>query len=276
MIIKSLTRKDESYSQLIRYILQDAKDISEASKKSFVIRHHIKGDTLEDITKEFQENERYRINKRSNNSKIFHTIMSFSDKDRKNLTLEKMKNLTQSYIQLRSPNAMVLAVPHFEDKKNWHCHLIFSGVEYRTGKSIRISREEFKKTKVKIQAIQIERYPELTESLVDHDRDTKDFRMTGYQKGTSEKTELKSILNTCYNEALSKVDFFRHLKAYDLETYIRGGIITGVWFQGRKYRLKKFGITQEVLSQLDKEQGKLNDLKQQRGKSNHQDIDLKR
>lgn len=272
MIIKSLTRKNESYSQLIRYMLQDSKDLSELANKSFIIRNHIKSDTIEDIAQEFKQNEQFRIHKRLNNSKIHHTILSFSDKDQDRLTLEKIKTLTQAYIRLRSPNGMALAVPH-TDKNSWHCHIMFSGVEYRTGKSIRISREEFKALKIQIQDIQIDRFPELTGSVVEHNRESKSIGIDFNQKWATDKIALKGIIDTSFNEAISKDDFYKHLKAHHIEKYERSGATAGVRYNGRKYRFRTLGYTREQLLEIDKEQARLRELELQRSISDQRTVE---
>ena len=48
---------------------------------------------------------------------------------------------------------MYVAVPHF-DKDHYHVHICASGVEYRTGKTMRLSKAEMQKMKKNIQKYQ--------------------------------------------------------------------------------------------------------------------------
>ncbi len=72
---------------------------------------------------------------------VTHEILSWHRDDAKNITLQKMQDMAREYINIRNPNGMYIAVPHF-DKEHYHIHICASGVEYRTGKVMRLSKKE--------------------------------------------------------------------------------------------------------------------------------------
>ena len=98
---------------------------------------------------------------------LTHEFLSFSPEDTPQLTVEKLYDLTRAYIYFRNPNGMYVAVPHF-DKDHIHIHLCVASIEYRSGSSMRMTKTQFRQFKHKVQEYQVEHYPELTHSLVDH------------------------------------------------------------------------------------------------------------
>src|SRR4029077_20694415 len=104
--------------------------------------------------------------------KLFHEILSWHKDDAKHITLAKMEDMVRKYIQLRNPNGIYTAVPHF-DKDHCHVHICASGVGYKTGKSLRLSKADLQKLKVETQNYQIQKYPELTHSIVNHTKKEK-------------------------------------------------------------------------------------------------------
>jgi hypothetical protein len=238
--------------------------------KSFLLTHNIKGNTVEYWEKQFKANEQLRQIKRKDSIKLYHEMISFHKDDVKNVSVEKLENVAREYIQLRNPNGMYVAIPNF-DKENYHIHVCSSGVEYKTGKAMRLSKKDLATLKQKIQQYQIEKYPELTNSVVAHGK-SKGRALTDkeyqYKLRTGQETNKERVidlLNTCYAQADSKEDFFKRLKDHELTAYIRSGKVTGVIHKNIKHRFKKFGFI-ERLDALDKTRERMKDLKQIREK----------
>ncbi len=57
---------------------------------------------------------------------------------------------------------------HIFDKQHYHIHICASGIEYKTGKSLRLTKPELQKLKKDIQQFQMGRFPELSNSVVQH------------------------------------------------------------------------------------------------------------
>jgi len=82
--------------------------------------------------------------------------------------------IARQYLKLRSPLSVALVIAHRKEKDHVHLHILLSGVEYKTGKSVRISRDDFK-NKVKLPAEQYVRkhFPELERSAINHQKSSK-------------------------------------------------------------------------------------------------------
>jgi hypothetical protein len=242
--------------------------------KSFAIAHNLKGDNIEEWEEQLRENEQYRLNKRSDSVVLTHEIISFSKEDASNITLEKLEDMAREYIQQRNPNGMYIAVPHF-DKEHYHVHVCASGIEYRTGKGMRLAKKDLQILKQKIQQYQIEKYPELSKSIVKHGAPPKEQALTfekeyQYKQRTGRATDrdqLFVMLKTCFKGAVSKESFFENIKECGLTTYNRGGKTTGVMFENRKFRLKTLGFSEDVLQRLDKSVNRQKDLRKLREKN---------
>lgn len=61
-----------------------------------------------------------------------------------------------------------------------------------------------------------------------------------------------------------------------METYIRGGKITGVIHNNTKYRLKTLGFTEERIQELDKSSNRAKDMSEQRMKTKDKTINRNR
>lgn len=125
--------------------------------------------------KQFTELERNRQSHYGNKSVVaYHEVISFHPESTKHLTRPIIKDLVNKYIELRCNDQMVVGATHFESAgKNWHVHLIFSGIKLSDGKSARISQAKFEAIKQELQEYQ-NKYPQLSHSVVEHGRKKKD------------------------------------------------------------------------------------------------------
>jgi hypothetical protein len=237
--------------------------------RSFIIRHNIKGNSIKEWEQQFNENDTYRKQRRKKNVFVTHEILSWAKADVKNMSLEKMETMAREYINLRNPNGMYIIVPHF-NADNYHIHVCVSGVEYRIGKTLRLSKAQLVKVKKDIQNFQIAKYPELSHSVVQHgkkDKSVQTEKEYQYKRRTgkeSDKEQILKLLNSSYKKAISKNDFFEMLNSSDISTYSRRGKLTGVVYKNRKYRLGRLGFTDERLNELDKIINRSKELKKVR------------
>ena len=256
MIIKSMTRKTASYRQLLEYFLSERKR-NIAKDKDFIVKHNIKGATIKDWTKTFEANEANRLVKRSNSVKLYHEVMSISNLDAGKISKSMLENLASKYIELRNPNSMCIAVPHY-DKAHTHIHFCFSGTEIETGKSLRVSKEEFAIFKKELQEYQIVHYPALSNSIVGHgkkqmQRDKvkdREYQLKKRTKEPSDRERIKHTVEVCYNKSLSKADFMHRLSERGLQTYSRNGKMKGIE-NDRKYRFASLGYDEKKLGELN-------------------------
>ena len=141
--------------------MNDKGRLFDGNKNTFTITHNLKGNSISEWVKQYKANELLRTRKRKDSVRISHEILSWHRDDAKNITLEKMENMAREYIRQRNQNGIYAAVPHF-DKDHYHIHICASGVEYKTGKSLRLSKADLQKLKKEIQNYQKENYPKLS------------------------------------------------------------------------------------------------------------------
>jgi hypothetical protein len=186
------------------------------------------------------------------------------------MTLDKMEQMATEYIKERNPNGMYVAVPHF-DKDHYHIHICASGVEYHTGKALRLSKTEFGQLKKDIQNYQQQKFPELSRSVVEHGKkdktrlSEKEYQTKLRTRRETEREQLTGMLKTYYKKANSKEDFFKMLEQNGLKTYERGGRISGVIFGETKHRFKGLGYEQKHIDRLDKSANRGKELREMRG-----------
>jgi len=249
MIIKIKAIKSPDFERLIRYILPKRHHRSKRDMM-FIFKHNLKGNRVEDWVKQFEENEAFRIHKRTGNTILTHEIISFNTEDSPYIDVEMMRDFTKKYIEYRGLRGMYIAVPHF-DTDNFHIHLCCSGVEYRTGKAMRLSHKEFQSLKIRMQEYQMQKYPQLQHSIVRHGRGKTHQKDREYQAQkrsgqASKRTRIKEKVRDISLRADSPDQFINLLENQDLKPYYRGRKLTGVISGKRKYRFKTLGVRDEI------------------------------
>lgn len=284
MIIKIKSLKNRRcFLNLLGYMLHDKDRLFDSKGNSFAVTHNLKGDSVEECVKQYKENEEYRQRKRVDSVLATHEIISFHRDDAENITLGKLEDIARQYIKERNINGVYVAVPHF-DREHYHIHICASGVEYQTGKSMRLAKKDLQILKQRIQGYQLARYPELSSSIVNHGKTPKDKALLSereyqYKLRTGRATDKEQVigmLKTCYKKANSKDTFFELLKESGLSTYVRGGRISGVVFSGRKFRLKTLGFTEDRLQELDKALKQSKEINRVREKTKEKNLIRKR
>jgi len=189
-----------------------------------------------------------------------------------------LESMVNEYIRLRNSGGMFIAVAHY-DRQHYHVHICASGIECRTGKTMRLSKVNLQKLKKDIQNYQIEKFPELSNSVVGHGsnqqvKKDKEVQIKLRSGRESDKDQLLGILKTCYKKANSKETFFELLAECGVKNYERGGKISGVIFQDRKFRLKKLGFGEERIVVFDKTIDRKKELN--RARNEHTRIDYEK
>lgn len=248
--------------------------------RGFVVAHNLKGNRIDDWVRQLKENETHRKRRRKDSVIITHEMLSWHKDDVRNMTPQKMEAMTREYIRLRGSRGVYLAVPHF-DRGHWHVHILVAGVEYKTGKAMRMSRKELADLKKNIQQYQVRQYPELSHSVVQHGRKAKsrvsekEYQLKARTKKLTKREEVSQLVYSCYTQASSTEDFYARLKACKLPTYVRGGRVYGVVSEGKKYRFKTIGISLEKSEAVQKtlDRGKeLRAIRRKKGKGRERTI----
>ncbi|MBK7800058.1 MAG: relaxase/mobilization nuclease domain-containing protein [Saprospiraceae bacterium] len=254
MILKNLTRRSNT-GQLVNYLFKNEKD----KKPEPVLKHNLRSRTTKGWANELDRNFDLRNNRRKDNIRLHHTIISFSNKDKKQINTELLKDITKKYIELRGKDNIYLASSH-NDKEHIHLHIIMSAHKYLTGESNRISRQEFKDLKLALDSYQKKRYPELVHSLPSHGKSQKlqltdpDLKLQDREGKLSQKQELFENVQTVYSRSKSLDNFLSELKSEGYNSYSRGGKVYGVEDEsGRHYSFKTLGIELNKLEELDRQ-----------------------
>lgn len=242
MIIKCLTSKTPRYFQILEYLNKNEGKIYNNQNQTFIYKQNLYGLTNKQISREFMNNEKNRIYKKSNNIKFYQDIIAFSDLDKNKLSIPIIEDLTKEYIRQRSPYLQAYAIAHFNGDSH-HVHIISSPIEVGTGLNLRLSKKEFADLKLHMQKYQQERYPELSNSIVRHglnEGKTNTIEM----KNNNHKIEttlekLKYEVNQCYINGNGQQHFLELLKQKGLKTYQRDGFIVGIVHNFKKYRFTK-------------------------------------
>ena len=275
MIIKSLSRK-ENTAQLLAYLFAKEEKLSIPTHKPLIIKHNVRGTDLKAWVKEFDKNETYRLRKRSDNVKMFHTILSFSNKDHKHISEKILRDIAKYYISIRGKDNMYIGTAHY-DKDHIHLHIAMSGTKYITGESNRITRLGFQEIKLAMDTYQKEKYPELIHSLPNHSKTKQNPELLKNTRAP-EKEKLLTTLNSLYTKSKSLDDFINKISKKGYEAYYRAGKLTGLKTeQGLKFRFNRLGFTPEKLSEIDikntKEQAELDEIQKLRNRSKERDRD---
>ena len=135
MIIKSMSRKTASFSQLANYMNkgESCNDKYESFYKNIFSRN------TDGITEEFKNNAK-TIQERKNGNMLYHEMISITKS--KNISLDEQKKilykLVKDYVELRAKNNLVYGVMHTDKSDNLHYHLMISSNEIGSEKKHRL------------------------------------------------------------------------------------------------------------------------------------------
>lgn len=253
MILKNLTRRNNTH-QLVEYLFKHEKD----QKPHPVLKHNMRNRSIKGWAKELDKNESLRIQRRKDNIKLNHTIISFSNKDKEQITDKLLIDISKKYIELRGRDNMYLASSH-NDKDHIHLHIVMSATKYMTGEPNRISKKEFHELKLALDEYQKERYPELVHSIPKHEKSLtgqliqKEHQPPSLEGKLSQKQQILETVESVYSKSKSLDDFLSQLKSGGYEPYYRGGNLYGIEDEGRNFRFKTLGFDKDKLEELDRQ-----------------------
>lgn len=269
MIIKIKSNKKPTFKSLLKYMFNNKDRLKDISNKSFTLIHNLKGTGIENWHTQLKENEKFRKIKRSNSVYFTHEILSWHKDDSMNLTLDKMEAMTKEYIAKRNPRGMYVATAHF-DKGHYHVHILASGIAYKTGKALRMSRAELSLLKKGMQEYQIEKYPELKKSIVEIWKKVKnsikdnEFQLKMRSNRATDKDQLLEIIKVCYKKASTLESFYKLLEEKKVTTYERVGKLIGVVYNKTKFRFSRLEIPEAQMNYLKRKVYKKIDHKKEK------------
>lgn len=265
MIIKSMTRKSNSFSQLYDYLMRDK------SNFSFTRNAYSNSLNKEKLIKEFLNNYKFLKDSRGKVS-LYHEILSLEN----NLLLKERQkeillDLADKYLQTRANNHLSFGVIH-EDKEHIHLHLMISSNEIDGLKRIRLSKKEFSTIQKNLESYKNEKYSELSKSsFYQNKKDLskekqKEQEIKSKRNTQTLKDKIKDDLKQTFKTASSRTYLNNHLENLGYSLYIRGETI-GVVYENKKYRLKTLGLENEYKAMFQNiEQRQERELRRQKNK----------
>ncbi len=260
---------DNDYQYYIQnYLLKDRPGIVAEQPKEyqsdqpFVIKHNIRSNSISGYIKEFERNESHRLYRRSDQVSIHHTILSWSNLDKGNVSDAMLKDMAQEYIRLRGENNLYVGTVH-KDREHIHLHIAMSGTQLN-GRSSRVSKQEFQGIKIQLQEYQKLKYPELANSLPEHGKSNRQ-KLTRDDLKTVKRNERHTIKNDllwCLEtiSPTSTEHLLSELQSKGYSPYYRAGRLTGVQHeQGIKFRFSRLPVDMDKLKELDTQRVKENE-----------------
>ncbi len=278
---KAITELPKDFFKEARQAAKTKNSDHELKQPQFVVRHNIRSRSIPGYIKEFERNESLRIHKRKDNVQVYHTILSFSNKDKEEVNEDILRDMSKKYIELRGKDNLYVITAH-HDKDHIHLHCAMSGTKLN-GLSSRVSRSEFASIKVALDLYQKEKYPQLVHSLPRHGKakqieSRKEYQNLKRFERTNKDTLLK-LLDETYIKATSQEHFLSQLKALGHDPYYRAGKLTGIKYNGeRKFRLNRLGFDEKKLFELNitksKEETALKEIEELRNGRNSRNKDI--
>ncbi len=247
MIIKSMSRKEPTFGQLIEYM----SDIDKAEKR-YNIHQNLYTREIEDIEREFQENARY-MHRRKNGVYLYHEILSITKAEKLDLKKQKeaLREIAYEYARNRANQNLIFGTLHDDHDEHLHYHLIISANAVGESKKTRLSKAQFDRFKKDMEKRVLKNYPELEQKVVINHEAKEKLSNKAYEtkRRTKKKLKrdiLKEKLQAIFKETQTKQAFFETLSKEKLEIYIRGKNIGIKELEtGRKHRLKTLGLDEE-------------------------------
>ena len=248
IIIKSMSRKSKSFSQLYDYLTRDT------SSFSFSRNTYTNSKNRKAFVNEFYDNARYLRDARG---KVFmyHEVLSLEEN---NLTIDRQKeilqDLAEKYLYQRAEHHLAFGVIH-EDKNNMHVHLMISANEIESERRVRLSKKEYSQIQQRLENYKNQKYKELSQSSLYKDKKdlSKDKQNEQELKNRAKKSikdKIKEELEKIFDKSISKMNLEKYLKASGYEVYTRGKT-QGVTFNGKNYRFKTLGLDVEYKQLLN-------------------------
>ncbi len=242
MIIKSMSRKSKSFSQLYDYLTRDK------SSHTFSRNTYSNSKNKKEFVNEFYENSRHL---REARGKVFmyHEVLSLEANE---LSLERQKeillDMAEKYLLQRAEHHLSFGVIH-EEKNNMHLHLMISANKIEGEKRVRLSKKEFSQIQQRLENYKNQKYKELNQSSLYQDKKDLSKEKQNEQElknrgARSVKDEIKENLRATFSKATSSTYIENHLKTLGYEIYTRGKT-QGVRYKNKNYRFKTLGLESE-------------------------------
>ncbi len=220
MIIKSMSRKSKSFSQLYDYLTRDTSSFT-FSRNTFNNSQNKK-----EFVNEFYNNARH-LQEARGKVYMYHEVLSLeANKLSHERQKEILQDLAQKYLLGRANNHLAFGVIH-EEKNNMHVHLMISANEIEGERRIRLSKKEFSQIQKELENYKNQKYKELNQSSLYQDKKdlSKDKQKEQELKNRGTKSIrdiIKEELEKTFKNATSSTYLENHLNSLGYKIYTRG------------------------------------------------------
>lgn len=264
MIIKSMSRKEPSFGQLIDYM----SDIDKSQTK-YNVYQNLFARQNRAMEAEFLANAKL-MRKRKNGNYLYHEILSITVAEQLSLDEQKarLRDIAYEYAKRRAPSNLIFGTLHDDHgDDHLHYHLLISANALGEAKKTRLSKAEFSKFKKELEQMVLTQYPELEQSVVINQEAGEKLSNKGAEQKrrtgkTPQRDAVKTKLVDIFSRCADKEAFFTALDDAGLSFYVRGKTI-GVkdLSTGRNHRLKTLGMLEafDDLSQRIEQQESASD-----------------
>ena len=238
MIIKSMSRKEPSFGQLMDYIDRDG------GEERYRIRHNLVARDRARIRGEFEHNATH-MRSRKNGVFLYHEIISLTRAEGIPLEVQKerLHQIAQEYIAARAPQNLCYGGLHDDKDHSLHYHLLISANRAGEAKRHRLSKEQFRTIQISLERYVLESFPELEQRIaIDKRADDRvklpeaELRRRGGK--ATQREEVAARVRDALGASQGREGLHRALQHSGLEFYVRGntlGVIDGA--TGKRHRL---------------------------------------
>lgn len=254
MIIKSMSRKQATFSQLIDYIATGA------SREQHTCYHNTYSEQRDALKREFEANARH-LRARKNGVYLYHEIISL--KRQTYLSLEeqkaKLSQIVKSYLEARAPHQLAFGMIHDDHSEHLHFHLVISSNKIESAERVRLSKQQFADIQTHLERHVLTYYPELEQqavffgNLTPEQKEAKQSKARLSQKGaelkrrtgnTPKRDEVKDTLEAIFSTSTTPQDFTESMKQAGFTFYQRGKHAGIQDRDGKKYRFVSLGLAE--------------------------------
>lgn len=266
MIIKAKSHRHANprslFDRLINYLIDDKGHSKEKTAWSFF--HNLSSYDSKGVVDEFVENAKLK-KQRKNSVLAHHYILSFHELDSDKVTPEIMQDLVKKFLELRNEKGIAFARVH-DSQKHPHIHILISANQFGSSKSTRMSRNDFLEVHRKLEEYQLEKYPEISHSLVkirarkknpriisDKEKpltETENKMKKRLGKTPTKKETLKVQLQSFMSRSNSTKEFYDLLEKHGFNIYTQRDKIRGFLKDGKKFRFSTLGISKGMIREL--------------------------
>lgn len=265
MILKSKSRKNNSFRQLVEYVGRDC------AAGSGIFAHNLYGEDPESVIAQFEQNAEY-INSARGSVMMYHEILSLPENPKVPLRRQEaiLRKMTAYYVSLRCPSNLAYGRIH-QDRAHLHCHLVISSNPVAKQQRLSLRRSDLEAIKKRVEDYRIKHFPELglerymddkakakkRERLKDQPKTTD--REYAFKKRTGEPSRKErdhAVLHSIFADQsiTSESALNQRLLAVGFRLYQRGSLEGIECLDGRKtkYRLRTLGVETDMQRTKDR------------------------